>query len=237
MTPPPVVLAISGFDGSGGAGTLADARAIQLNGGYPCTVVTAITAQNTIRVDRVQPVAPEFVRSQLDCIADDFEIAAIKVGLLPNPACVETLIECFDARRLNCPIVLDPVIHSSSGSRLSDEEAVGALVQLLLPRATLITPNIDEASNLSNVHIRDLEHVIHAGRQLVHMGCQQVLVKGGHLDDRKGTDVLCYREGHEIFEPDERREGDRSWYRLHVVFVDSVLSRSGLFDARVDSLF
>lgn len=207
MTRPSVVLAIGGFDGSGGAGTLADARAIQLNGGYPCTIVTAITAQNTMRVDQIEPVSRDSIRAQLVCLVDDFRVDAIKIGLLPNVACVETVIECLRIEEFNCPIVLDPVMRATSGRLLADHGAIDQLLHGLVPLTTLITPNIEEASKLTNRAINNLTDAIAAGNQLVRMGCQNVLVKGGHLQFDKGTDVWCYQAGYEEFEPSKRQEG------------------------------
>ena len=207
MTAPSIVLAIGGFDGSGGAGTLADARAIQLNGGYPCALVTAITAQNTTRVEHIEPVSAELIRRQMQCIVDDFRIDAIKIGLLPSVASVETLVDCLTDERLNCPVVVDPVMCATSGGKLIDERAIDALVQGLIPNATLITPNVAEASNLSNRSIHNLVDAITAGNQLIGMGCQNVLVKGGHLSDDRGTDAWCYEHGFEAFEPIELHEG------------------------------
>ena len=207
MTTPSVVLAIGGFDGSGGAGTLADARAIQQNGGYPCAIVTAVTAQNTMRVDRIEPVSTELIRRQFKCVVADFQIDAIKIGLLPSATCVETLIECLESAKLNCPIVLDPVMQATSGDQLMDEKAIDALLQGLVPLTTLITPNVAETSNLTNRSVNDLNDAIASGSRLVRMGCQNVLVKGGHLERDKGTDVWCYQEGYEVFEPVERQEG------------------------------
>lgn len=207
MTKPAVVLAIGGFDGSGGAGTLADSRAILLNAGYPCAIVTAITAQNTTRVDQIEPVSADSIRRQLICLVDDFQIDAIKIGLLPSVACVETLIECFSGGGLNCAIVLDPVMRATSGGQLADQGAIDVLMHGLAPLATLMTPNIEEASKLTNGSIGNLSDAIAAGSQLVRMGCQNVLVKGGHLGVDKGTDAWCYQGGHETFEPTIREEG------------------------------
>ena len=207
MTRPSVVLAIGGFDGSGGAGTLADARAIQLNGGFPCAIVTAITAQNTTRVDVVEPVPAALIRRQLTCLVDDFQIDAIKIGLLPNRPCVETLIECLSTDGLDCPIVVDPVMRATSGSNLTDQEAMNVVVNGLLPLTTLFTPNTEEASKLTNRSINTLAEAIEAGSQLVRMGCRNVLIKGGHLGIDKGTDVWCFNGGYEIFEPVKREEG------------------------------
>ena len=206
MTPPSVVLTIGGFDGSGGAGTLADARAIQLNGGYPCAIVTAVTAQNTKYVERVQPVSSELLRHQLHCVVDDFAIDAIKIGLLPNVECVDTVTQHLGTGRLRCPVVVDPVMCATSGTRLIDDDVLDGLMDRLVPLATLMTPNIAEAGTLTNRSIKTIEDAVEAGRQLVDMGCKNVLVKGGHLDADRGTDVWCYDEGFETFEPAARLE-------------------------------
>ena len=207
MTPPSVVLTIGGFDGSGGAGTLADARAIQLNGGYSCAIVTAITAQNTTSVDHIEPVSPALIRRQLQCVVDDFQIDAIKIGLLPTVECVDTLTRHLGAGRLRCPVVIDPVMVSTSGGRLIKDDVLDALMNRLIPLTTLMTPNIAEAGELTNRSIRTVEEAVEVGRQLVYMGCEQVLVKGGHLDVDRGTDVWCHVAGFETFEPSELHVG------------------------------
>ena len=207
MTTPSVVLAIGGFDGSGGAGSLADARAIQLNGGYPCAIVTAITAQNTTRVDHIEPVSTQFLSRQFQCVVDDFQIDAIKIGLLPNVECIETLIQYLGSGGLDCPVVVDPVMRATSGTQLAESDVKDALIKRLLPLTTLITPNIAEASELTDRSIGSLDDAVESARQLLNMGCEHVLVKGGHLDVHKGTDVWCHREGSETFEPVERQDG------------------------------
>ena len=207
MTAPSVVLAIGGFDSSGGAGTLADARAIQLNGGYPCAVVTAVTAQNTTNVEHIAPLSTESLRHQFRCVIEDFQVDAIKIGLIPSFECVRTLVQCISENQLNCPMVIDPVMCATSGTQLVDDDVMDTLIESLIPLTTLITPNIDEASNLTNRPIESLDDAIESGRQLLDIGCENVLVKGGHLDVDKGTDAWCYEGGFETFEPVERQGG------------------------------
>lgn len=207
MAPLTVVLAIGGFDGSGGAGTLADARAIQLNGSYPCSIVTAITAQNTTRVDEIEPVSTDLLRRQIASIVEDFQIDSIKIGLLPNVECVRTLKKFLSSQQLDCPVVVDPVVCATSGTRLVDSDVMDAVLEELAPLTTLLTPNLAEAGDLVNRSIETLEDAIESGRQLLHNGCKHVLVKGGHLAVEKGTDVWCHRDGFETFEPTERQEG------------------------------
>ncbi|MCY4095228.1 MAG: bifunctional hydroxymethylpyrimidine kinase/phosphomethylpyrimidine kinase [Gammaproteobacteria bacterium] len=207
MTPPSVVLTIGGFDGSGGAGTLADARAIQLNGGYSCAIVTAITAQNTTSVDHIEPVSPALIRRQLQCVVEDFQIDAIKIGMLPTVECVDTLTRYLGAGGFRCPVVVDPVMCATSGGQLINDDVLGALIDRLVPLTTLITPNVAEAGELTNRLIKTIEQAVEAGRQLVRMGCKHVLVKGGHLDVDRGTDVWCHEDGFETFEPTEVQDG------------------------------
>ena len=207
MSAPVVILAVGGVDGSGGAGTLADARAIQLNGGYPCTVVTAVTAQNTVGVDRVEPLSSDLIRDQLQALTRDFQISAIKVGLLPSLESVEAVVDTLHELSFDGPIVVDPVSFASSGHQLAESTAVAASVEKLLPRATLITPNVEETNVLANSTIFDIESAIDAGKCLLELGCEHVIVKGGHQKDEVGSDVWCHSDGFEIFKPRTRYEG------------------------------
>ncbi len=196
--PPPIVLAIGGFDGSGGAGVLADARSIQLNGGYACSVLTAISAQNTSSVREVDAVDGRFVRRQLDVIFDDVRVDAVKVGLIPNRDCLDALVEFLIERVFDGPIVLDPVFQSSSGTRFIDDATVIAMRDLLFPRVEIVTPNIDEAETLAGQSINDVAGAIRAGKRILASGCEHVVVKGGHLTKSRGTDVWYREDSYEL---------------------------------------
>jgi hydroxymethylpyrimidine/phosphomethylpyrimidine kinase len=184
------VLTIAGSDPGGGAGIQADLKSIHANGAYGLSVVTAVTAQNTVAVTQVFELPEEIVRAQLEAVCEDFEVSAVKTGMLASVAIVELVAEelrRWEARNL----VVDPVMVASSGRTLLPPEALESLRRRLLPLARLVTPNIPEAERLAEMEIRTLEAAEVAARRILRMGPAAVLVKGGHLAEAPGTDVLC----------------------------------------------
>ena len=202
----PLVLAVSGSDGSGGAGIQADLKSIQLNGGYGLSALTAITAQNTVGVTRVQPIDSQLLIDQLDAVFEDFNVDAIKVGMLPNVELLNSLVQRLRHYRTKCPIVVDPVMNATSGDSLAGEEVALVMKEQLLPLSTLVTPNIDEAQDLVGCKITDLETAKEAAKSLaLECGCS-VLLKGGHLAGSIGTDVLNADGDIKIFNPSDIHE-------------------------------
>lgn len=187
------VLSIAGSDCSGGAGLQADVKTISALGCYAAAAVTAVTAQNTCGVRSVLPVPPEMVRAQLEAAGEDMEIDAVKIGMLADGGVVETVADFIG--RLSVPVVLDPVLLSSSGFPLLDPAALDLLCTRLLPHVAIITPNLPEAAVLSGVQAESCEAMVEAGRRIVSMGCGAALVKGGHLKGKEMTDVLVGSEG------------------------------------------
>lgn len=173
------VLTIAGSDCSGGAGIQADIKTMTMNGVYAMSAVTALTAQNTTGVYGIMEVSPEFLESQLDCVFSDIYPDAVKTGMLSSAALIEVAarkLKEYGARN----IVVDPVMVSTSGSRLLAEEAIEALENRLLPLAALITPNIPEAETLFREKIRNARDMERAAKALhERYGCA-VLLKGGH---------------------------------------------------------
>ena len=190
----PNVLTIAGMDPSGGAGILADVKAMSALGAYACAVVAALTAQNTQAVTDISPVNPQFVRAQLDTLFADVEIHAAKLGMLGQVGVIEVVADRLGHHRPP-HIVLDPVMVSKSGDLLLEQKAVGALREQLLPLATLITPNLPEAGVLLEMRavetVREMRRVAERLRNLMtHAGERWVLVKGGHLPGNETIDVL-----------------------------------------------
>lgn len=186
---PIAALTIAGSDSGGGAGIQADLKTFEAFRVFGTSVITAVTAQNSLGVHAAMPVPPEMVRAQLRAVLDDFPIRAAKTGMLYNE---ETIHEVTDALvELSLPIVVDPVIVSTSGDALLQPEALQALASLLLPVATVVTPNLQEASFLTGmpVHTRDDMEV--AALKLASF-CPDswILVKGGHLGDGVASDLL-----------------------------------------------
>lgn len=190
----PNVLSIAGVDPSGGAGILADVKAISALGGYACAVVAALTAQNTSAVSGVQPVDPGFVREQMDTLLADVHIAATKIGMLGQAPVIEVVAERL-AHWKAAPLVLDPVMVAKSGDALLEKNAIGALRDALLPLATVITPNLPEAGVLLESRAPEtLKEMTRAAEKLRLLltgdGQRWVLLKGGHLPGSDPIDLL-----------------------------------------------
>ena len=193
-----VVCTIAGSDSGGGAGIQADLKAISANGGFGTSVITAITAQNTKEVVEAQQISIRLIKSQFDAIFSDFNISAIKTGMLANVSVINIVAELIKRYKCN-NYVLDPVMISKSGYNLLEKEAIDALQNELFPLATLITPNIYEAQVLSNMEIVTLKDVEIAGNILLEKGVSAVLIKGGHLLSEKATDTIIMPNYTEYF--------------------------------------
>ncbi|MEN9661182.1 MAG: bifunctional hydroxymethylpyrimidine kinase/phosphomethylpyrimidine kinase [Verrucomicrobiota bacterium] len=189
MKTPPCVLTIAGSDSGGGAGVQADARTIQALGGFACTAITAVTAQNTRGIAAWRPVSPDLIAAQIAAVLDDLPVAAIKTGLLPGAAAVRAVATVLDAHP-HIPLVVDPVLGSTSGTRFLPPAGVRVLLKELLPRATLVTPNWPEAEAMTGVRIRTSADVEGAAQRLLASGCRAVLIKGGHGPGRICRDCL-----------------------------------------------
>jgi hydroxymethylpyrimidine/phosphomethylpyrimidine kinase len=192
----PVALTIAGSDSGGGAGIQADLKAMEANGVFGMSVITAVTAQNTRAVTAAFDLPLDIIEAQLDAVADDFTIGAVKTGMLSSVGIIELVARKVRERRLG-PVVVDPVMVSKSGFSLLADDAVGAVRELLLPLARLVTPNTHEAERLTGLPVRTLAEAEAAARSLQAMGPEAVLVKGGHLNrQRDAVDVLL--EGGEV---------------------------------------
>ena len=176
---PPVALTIAGSDAGGGAGIQADLKTMTTHGVFGTSVVTATTAQNTCGVHDVHPIPAEHVVAQYDAVVDDFPVAAIKTGMLATAEIVETVTERLADTSM--PVVVDPVMVAATGDRLLSPDAEKAY-DALISRATLVTPNADEAAVLVDGPIETLADAEAAGRTLVGRGADAALIKGGHLD-------------------------------------------------------
>jgi hydroxymethylpyrimidine/phosphomethylpyrimidine kinase len=195
------VLVIAGSDSGGGAGIQADIKTITMLGGYATTAVTALTAQNTQGVFGISPVAPNFIRQQIELVLSDIGADAIKTGMLHSTEVIEAVAQSLAAYK-NIPLIVDPVLVATSGDALIREnDAVRALKELMVNGATLVTPNIPEAEILSGVKIERVIDMLTAAEKIIEMGALSVLVKGGHGKSDVVSDVLMTSEGYkEIFE-------------------------------------
>lgn len=185
----PVALTIAGSDSGGGAGIQADLKTFHAFGVFGTSAITAITAQNTLGVFAVHAVPVEVVREQIRVLAEDLRPAALKSGMLATAELVRAVAGSIRAHGLR-NYVLDPVMVASSGDRLLDEDAEGAVAEALVPLATVVTPNLHEAGILVGSPVEDLEGMRRAARTLVEMGAAAALVKGGHLSGEEITDLL-----------------------------------------------
>ena len=183
------ILTIAGSDSGGGAGIQADLKAISATGAYGLSVITALTAQNTIGVDAIYPVAIDFLKQQMQTIYCDIRIDAVKVGMLGTAEVTEAVVEFLGI--LECPVVVDPVMVAKSGDRLLHADAIAALRDSLIPEATVITPNLPEAADLLGFsEARDRDAMQAQAKALLDLGPKAVLLKGGHLSTQESPDLL-----------------------------------------------
>lgn len=197
------VLSIAGSDSGGGAGIQADLKTCAALGVYGMTAITAITAQNTQGVTAIHSIPTEVIAAQIDAVAGDIGVDAVKIGMLHAPAVAETVALALQRHGFD-QVVLDPVMVATSGSVLMEESARAVLVQRLFPLATVITPNLDEASLLLGRTIASVSDMQQAARDLQAMGARAVLVKGGHLAGDQVVDVLRLEDGVEHLMADTR---------------------------------
>jgi hydroxymethylpyrimidine/phosphomethylpyrimidine kinase len=195
-------LTIAGSDSGGGAGIQADLKTFQELGVFGMSVITAVTAQNTLGVQGIYPMSVEAVIQQIDSIADDLHPNAIKTGMLFNSEMIEAVAERLKKHGWK-RIVIDPVMVAKGGALLLQQEAVSALIQYLMPLAFVTTPNIPEAEVLTEMKITSLEDRKEAARKIVDMGAKHVLIKGGHDDGDVVMDLLY--DGQNFYEFHSRR--------------------------------
>jgi hydroxymethylpyrimidine/phosphomethylpyrimidine kinase len=194
-------LTIAGSDSGGGAGIQADLKTFAAHGVYGTSAITALTAQNTMGVTGVHVVPPEFVVAQIDAIADDIPIAAVKTGMLATAPIVRAVADVIARRRLRW-LVVDPVMVAKSGDRLLDEKAVHEVISALIPLASVVTPNRMEAEVLTGRAVVSGDDAREAAKALVDLGARAAIVKGGHFQDADVVDLLYDgRDFHEFRHP------------------------------------
>jgi hydroxymethylpyrimidine kinase/phosphomethylpyrimidine kinase len=195
----PVALTIAGSDSGGGAGIQADLKTFHAFGVFGTTAITAITAQNTIGVRAVHAIPAGVVRAQIEAVASDFAVAAVKSGMLATRELVEVVAQAISGEGLS-NYVLDPVMVATSGDRLLDADAEDAIVETLMPLCTIITPNLDETRIITGIAATDEAGMRDAARTLVEKGAQAVLIKGGHLTGDRALDVFYDGQEFNTFE-------------------------------------
>jgi len=185
-------LTIAGSDSGGGAGIQADLKTFAAFGVHGMSAITSITAQNTEEVTKIMDVSPEIIRAQIRAVANDIGVDAVKTGMLHTSSIINTVAS--EVKRYEFPLVVDPVMIAKSGSSLLLPQARNALVSKIIPFATVVTPNIPEAEVLSGFKIRSLEDAEKAGKKILKMGAEAVVVKGGHMPVRnRAIDTLVMK--------------------------------------------
>jgi len=192
------VLIVAGSDSGGGAGIQADLKTVSALGGFGMTAITALTAQNTLGVFGIHPVPPDFVAQQMRVVLDDIGADAIKIGMLGSAEVAEAVADVLDTV-LSIPLVLDPVMISTSGSALLDAQGTVAMRDRLIPKALLLTPNLREAEALTGLTVDSLPTMEKAADRLLGLGARNVLIKGGHLDGDELIDLLIGEAGRAEF--------------------------------------
>lgn len=173
------VLTIAGSDCSGGAGIQADLKTMSAHGVFAMSVIVSVVAENTARVISIEDISPKVIADQMDAVFEDIVPDAVKVGMLSTPACMQAVAQKL--RQYQPPhVVIDPVMYAKNGAPLMNPDAVGALIEHVLPLATVLTPNIPEAECIAKMKIESVADMEQAARKIHQMGCQNVLVKGGH---------------------------------------------------------
>lgn len=189
-----IAVTIAGSDSGGGAGIQADLKAFSALGVYGASVLTALTAQNTLGVTAVEDISPDFITAQMDAVFSDLNVNAVKIGMLSKPEVIHAVAAGLDKHDCRA-VVLDPVMVATSGDPLIDNEAVDVLVEMLFPRALLITPNLQEAARLLDRPIANgREEMREQAQALLDLGARAVLLKGGHGDGPECADLLLSRE-------------------------------------------
>ena len=195
----PTALTIAGSDSGGGAGVQADLKAFEANGVFGMSAVTALTAQNTVAVTAVHEVPPAFVTAQIDAVADDLPVGAVKTGMLASTGVIDAVADAVARHGLG-PVVVDPVMVTTNGDPLLHADAVEAVRRRMLPLADLVTPNAHEAAVLAGHDVRTLDDARRAARAILAMGPGAVLVKGGHLDgEPDAVDLLLTERGETLY--------------------------------------
>jgi hydroxymethylpyrimidine/phosphomethylpyrimidine kinase len=230
------VLTIAGSDSGGGAGIQADLKTMLAFGVHGMSVVTAVTAQNSVGVQGYWELDPPAVRAQLDSVLNDIGVDAVKTGMLASTTLVETVADALAelTARSPVPVVVDPVSVSKHGDPLLDPAAFDALRSRLLPLAALVTPNLHEAAQLTGVKVTDEAGLRAAAQELLGLGPRAVLVKGGHLAGAEAVDLLW--DGEEELVLRSPRYDNRHTHGTGCTLASAVASRLALGDRLADAV-
>lgn len=213
-------LTIAGSDSGGGAGIQADLKTFTAFGVFGTSAITALTAQNTVGVQGISEVSPEFVKKQIQSVLDDIGTDAVKTGMLANPEIVSVVADSLSKYNVK-NIVVDPVMIAKSGDSLLSEEACKSVIEKLIPLASVVTPNIHEAEVMLDLEINTIDDMKTAGAMIRNMGCEWVVIKGGHMEhDEKATDVVY--NGKEYFLFSEIRYNTKNSHGTGCTFSSAI---------------
>lgn len=195
------ILTIAGSDPSGGAGVQGDLKTFASLGAHGLSVITSITSQSSSRFYETEPVPARMIRSQIRSVLEDFEVSAIKIGMVYNRASIVAIHS--ELEDVSAPIVLDPVIRSSTGGVLLERDALPPFRKLLVPLSSVITPNREEAEKITGLKIRSMKDMERAAKKMAAMGARSVIIKGGHMGGRRATDMVL--DGGHVYTRSEAR--------------------------------
>lgn len=194
------VLVVAGSDSGGGAGIQADIKTVTALGGYAATAITALTAQDTVKVHGIHAVPPDFVAQQMRAVLSDIGADCVKTGMIHSEPIIDAVTTVLEEEGAGIPVVADPVLVSKGGEALLETEAMQALKARLIRRADLLTPNIPEAEALTGLTIATVDDMMRAAEMIHTLSPPAVLLTGGHLDSDKITDVLIHEDGIDCLE-------------------------------------
>jgi hydroxymethylpyrimidine/phosphomethylpyrimidine kinase len=214
----PKAMTIAGSDSGGGAGIQADLKTFAALGVYGTSVLTAITAQNTVGVTGVHEVPVEMVAAQIEAVVTDIEVDAVKTGMLSSTSIIETVARELARFRVEV-LVVDPVMVAKSGDKLLKDDALDAMCRSLIPMATVVTPNIPEAETLTGIEIKSKHDAQRAAEKIIGMGAEGVVVKGGHLP---GPPVDLYYDGHRFQEFSAERIDTKNTHGTGCTFASAI---------------
>ena len=218
-------LTIAGSDSGGGAGIQADLKTFAAHGVYGTCAITAVTAQNTLGVEAVENLSVELIVAQVNAVADDIGVDAVKTGMLATPEIVERVAKLLPSLPTS-HIVVDPVMVAKSGARLLAEEAIDAVRRMLLPHATVVTPNAMEAEVLAKIEIDSLGSAREAAQRIYDLGPGTVVIKGGHIPTVDAVDLVY--DGHEYVELSGPRLPSRQTHGTGCTFAAAVAANLAL---------
>ena len=213
-------LTIAGSDCSGGAGIQADLKTFSAHGVFGMSVVVSVVAENTSRVIEIQDVTPDMIQSQIDAIFEDIEVDAVKIGMLSTPECMKAVADKLKQYKPQS-VVIDPVMYAKNGCPLMAETAVGALIELIIPLADVLTPNIPEAEKIIGKEIISIEDMENAAREIYEMGCKGIIIKGGH---REGSALDVLYDGNEFTHFETQRINTKNTHGTGCTFSSAITS-------------